>query len=202
MNPWLILALVVVFGGGIGYWFYSQTKQFREEAKDQCIVFMPTHGGDLRWKIVPIEGDEVSVPKDWGAKVKKGEKADVIKIGRSAMFNMPYPIGVGWPPDFMRATIKATICAEDSGLAWDPFASAPVIARDIINAIKKEQFIQNAIDTGFREHRRPEKSAVGQVKTSHLWILGVSLFIGLCAVGYVAYMAWQAIQANNSMWGV
>jgi len=202
MNPWLILALVVVFGGGIGYWFYSQTKQFRAESKDMCIVLMPTHGGDMKWKILPIEGDEVKVPKNWEQKPKRGDKSDVIKIGRSAMFNMPYPIGAGWPPDFMRATIKCTICAEGSGLAWDPFATTPVVARDVINSVKLAQFLQNAIDTGYRENAGKQKTPVSQVKTSHLWILGVSLFVSLSAVGYVAYMAWQAILANNSMWGV
>jgi hypothetical protein len=197
MNWTWILLLALLFLGGVTYWFITQSKQYREQAKGRCIVFRPTHGGDLEWQIVKLKGAEITIPiiDPDSPKEKKG----TCVINKATMFNLQYPIGTGWPPAFMRATIKAVMIPEGSAVAWSPFEKGPVMDEQTLNAMKTSKVIQDLVQTGYEHFYKKTEGVVGSLKPSHLVWAVIAIFVGLLGCGYGIYMIIQE-QSKFSSW--
>ena len=198
MNPWLILMLVVVVLGGGLWWVVSQSRYYQRRADNNCLVFRPTFGGDLVWMILPLKGNEVHIPLYEDADHPR-RRSGVCVIKKSAMFNMQYPIGTGWPPTFMRTTIKAVMIPEGSGAAWAPFDDQPVLSDETIAAMKKHKFLIDLVQVGYDQFQRRVQTVAGSVKSSHLMIAVIVIMLGLAGCGYGIYMLIQK-QAEFATW--
>ena len=147
MSPWLVL-LIAIVGFGLFWlgWLLWLARNNKKIVANKIYVTLLYKSGDRKEVLLAYDAGTVDVPKGFKGNPGGEEAEGSIMLSPDNTFNMLYPPGPGWPPMFVRATVRSTVVGEGHGKGWEPFNTEFQGATDEeINTIKKQSFTLAAI---------------------------------------------------------
>jgi len=186
---WIILIMLVLFGLGWLGWLLWTARSIKKIVANKVYVTRLLSSGDRVELLGELDGNTVRIPTGEGSAHSEPKYASVILTPKNT-FNMLYPPGPGWPPPWVRATVRSTVVQGDVGKGWEPFEEGPTGASgEEIEAIKKEAAIRGLIREGEAEFSGDGLERF-PIKPRYFWLaIGVLLILALVAavVGLMSY---------------
>lgn len=190
----LILGMLlgIIFVVSVIYMFRTM-KNIRDAVAGQTYVTVLKKGGGRESLLCENQGEFAMVPK-WL------HTEGMVALAPDATFDMLYPEGPGWPPKFMRATVRSLVMAEGNPEPWHPYREDPILNDEVIARLKQSKVVEAFVRKGEREF--------GGV-AGKLGIRPVVLYIGLGVIGILClisvimgYMAWSGTDKISAGFGM